>query len=482
MTDVDQWKCASFKQEEDHSEATDALLERINATAIPVLLRSTNSSLDDLVNELLALEKMARLGGDALSAKRLVVEILRIYRVHGDHEKMLDTLETLMRKRGQTKQSQGAMIAECGVLLTEGNLSREQRRIVLERVVHLTDSRIHVELEHVRFAIDLAKLMEDDGEKRAACDLLSGLHVETVTNMPRVEKLDALNRLIRLCLELEDYELARLVSRRINHRALSRPGALQAKLKYFELMREYFAQRRSYFHVARCWYETFLSETDETACVSALRSMAVHYLIAEHSSPKELEDHAECAAFSPATKFADRTAAIQGITTTLRKRLEENPQLQYLLEKFTSIELIRERVADDVEALCINHPQLAGFPERQALLRSRCSEHDLLVISRFYRRLRLVRLAELVGLTPQHTEEFLMMMVASRTLYAKIDRVDGLVVFEANKNANDVVTAWDEAVGRSVALLDKVSHLIVKERMLHNITLAQLQQSGATAS
>nr|CCC93376.1 putative 19S proteasome regulatory subunit [Trypanosoma congolense IL3000] len=472
MTDVDQWKCASFKQEEDHSKETDDLLERINATSIPVLLRSTTKSLDDFVNELLALEKVARLGGDTLSAKRLVVEVLRIYRAQGGHKKMLDTLETLMRKRGQSKQSQSAMIAECGVLLAEGDLSPEQRRGVLERVVYLTESRIHVELEHVRFAIDLAKLMEDSGEKRAACDLLNGLHVETITNMPRVEKLDALNRLIRLCLELQDYELARLVSRRINHRGLSRPGTLQAKLKYFELMREYFAHRRSYFHVARCWHETYLSEPSEEARVAALSSMAVHYLIAEHSSASELEEQAECAAFSPSTKFADRRAAIEGINTSLQKQLEENPQLLFLLKKFTSVGLIRERVTRDVEMLCANHPQLAAFPDRQQLLRSRCSEHDILVIARFYRRLRLDRLAELVGLTPQHTEEFLMAMVALRTLYAKIDRVDGLVVFEANKNASEVVMAWDDAVERSVALLDKVSHLIVKERMLYNMRKA----------
>ncbi|KAG8342408.1 proteasome regulatory non-ATP-ase subunit 5 [Trypanosoma vivax] len=470
MNDVDQWRCASFKQEEDRSAETDALLERINATTIPVLLRSTNSTLDELVQELLALEKASRLGGDCLSAKRLVVEVLRIYRVCGDHAKMLDMLESLMRKRGQTKQSQVAMMAECGIVLTEGYLSTQERRTVLERVVHLTESRMHVELEHCRFAIDLVKLMEEAGEKRAACDLLATLHVETVINMPRVEKLDALNRLIRLCLELMDYDQVRLVSCRIHHRALSRPEALQAKLTYFELMRRYYEHRRSYFHVARCWYETFLSETREDLQLEALSNMAVHYLIAEHSGEKELEEFAECAAFSPATKFAGRSAAISGITNSLQKRLECIQQLQYILQKFTSIELIREQVAGDVEVLCANHPQLSAYPERQVLLRSRCSEHDLLVIARFYRRLRLERLAELVGLSLQHTEEFIMMMVTCRTLYAKIDRVDGLVVFEAKEKATEVVSAWNVSVERSVALLDKVSHLIVKERMLHGIS------------
>ncbi|KEG12790.1 proteasome regulatory non-ATPase subunit 5 [Trypanosoma grayi] len=480
MEDVDKWRGASFKQVENHSEAVDALLERVNATTIPVLLRSSNKSLDDLVSELLALEKTARLGGDAISAKRLVVEVIRVYRVQGDYTKMLELLEMLMRKRGQTKQAQSAMIAECAVVLTDAALPQERRREVLERVVHVTESKIHVELEHVRFAIELATLVEAEGQKRAACDLLSGLHVETVTNMPRVEKLDALNRLLRLCLELKDYEHAPLVSRRINYRALARPETREARLTYFALMRRYFDHRRSYFNVARCWYETYLAETNDDAKLAALSSMAVHYLIAEHATAKELDDLAECAAFAPATKFADRSAAIRGITAALQKQLEDISQVQYLLQRFTSIELIRDRVAGDVETLCANHPQLAEYPERQQLLRSRCSEHDLLVISRFYRRLRLVRLAQLVGLTPEHTEEFLMMMVASKTLYAKIDRVDGLVVFEAKKNAPEVINGWNEAVERSVALLDKASHLIVKERMLHNIAKSQAQRAAAS--
>ncbi|KAH9597634.1 Proteasome component (PCI) domain [Trypanosoma melophagium] len=479
MTDVDEWRGASFKQQEDHSEATNALLERINADTIPVVMRATNKSLDDIVGELLALEKVARLAGDGISTKRLVVEVIRVYRAHGDCAKMLDMLEMLMRKRGQTKQAQSAMIAECAVLLSDGSLPQERRREVLERIVHVTESKIHVELEHVRFAIDLAKLMEAEGQKRAACDLLDGLHIETITNMPRVEKLEALNRHIRLCLELEDYEHTPLVSRRINYRALARPETLAAKLTYFDLMRCYYAQRRSYFNVARCWYETYLAETSEEKRLAALSSMAVHYLIAEHAPANALEDLAECTAFSPATRFADRTAAIRGIATRLQHALEEVPQLHFLLREFTSIALIRERVAAEVAQLCATHTELAAHPDRQELLRSRCSEHDLLVIARFYTRLPLQRLAQLVGLTPEHTEEFLMMMVAAKTLYAKMDRVDGLVVFEAAKNAAEVINGWNAAVERSVGLLDKASHLIVKERMLHNMALARAQKTEA---
>lgn len=466
----EKWQGASFKKAEDYSKETAALLERVNATTIPALLRSSNQSVDDLVEEILVLEKIARLGDDTASNKKLAVEALRIYRVQGNLDKMLETLDTLMKKRAQTKQVQGAMIEECAVVLKDGSLtSKEKEQEVLERLAYVTDNKIHVELEHARFTIDLAKLHEDAGRKKSACEMLRGLHIETITNMPRLEKLDALNQQIRLCLELEDYEHTPLVSRKINHRALGRDEAVSQKLVYFTLMRQYYAKKGSYFNVARCWYETYLTVKDTDEKLAALSNLVVLYLISEHASPKEIEDMAECCAFSPATKMPDRVTALTEVAEKLRSDLEDLPQIDFVLRRFNSIDLIREKIASNVGDLCASHPELAPYPDRQVLLNNRSSEHDLMVVSRFYTRLPIARLAELVGLTPEHTESFIMAMVTNKTLYAKMDRVDGLVVFEARKNTTEVMTSWNEAVGRTVSLLDKASHLITKERMLHNI-------------
>lgn len=464
------WQGASFKLAEDYSAATEELLKRVNATTIPALLRSTNKSVDDLVDELLVLEKTARLGDDVPSNQKLAVEALRIYRTQGNNAKMLETLDALMKKRAQTKQVQCAMIAECAVVLKDGSLVDKDKEVeVLERLAHVTDNKIHVELEHARFTIELSRLHEAAGRKRPACEMLRGLHIETITNMPRLEKLDALNQQIRLCLELEDYEHAPMVSRKINHRALGREEAVSQKLSYFALMRVYYTNKRSHFNVARCWYETYLTLKDgDDAKPAALSNLVVHYLVSEHAAPKEIEDLAECTAFSPATKMADRVAALTEVADKLASDLVDLPQVDFVLRRFNSIDLIREKIAPAVRELCATHPELAPYPARQELLNNRSSEHDLMVVSRFYSRLPLTRLAELVGLTPDHTESFIMAMVTNGTLYAKMDRVDGLVVFEARKNTSEVMASWNDGVTCTVNLLDKASHLITKERMLHN--------------
>lgn len=509
--DVDQeWRGASFKEEEDYSKEVDAALQKFNATTAPVLLRSsaaagkagslftsapsasTSSSesltssgdqekqkaaiVQELLDPLFVLEKQSRLGSDVLSCKRVATEIIKIYRTLGLYDSMLSLMLTLMKKRAQSKPVQAAIVEECAVVLTNGTVAPTgvRREEVLERLAYSTENKIHVELQHARFTAELAKVHEAKGQKQKASEMLSALQVETITTMPRVEKLEILNMQIRLALELDFPELIPSLSRKISYRALARDEASAQKLHYFDLMRAFYTKNESYFHVGRCWLETFFSlssATDER--IQALRRAVVFLLIADYSTAKQLEDGGEFTAFSPDTRFADRASALTDLCERFRSDLEDIPLYHSLVKRFNSIVLVREKVMEEVERVCATDDALKEFPSRQELLRSRCSEHDLIVVSTFYTRVPIARLAELVGLSNAHTELFLMNLVGNGTLFAKMDRVDGLVEFEAKKKALEVVEYWSEAVERSVSLLDEVSHLITKERMLANVQRLQ---------
>lgn len=490
--DDKEWKGASFKDEEDYSKEATEALAKLNATTAPVLLRarggaskattSSSGSQDDaavvaavreLLEPLFALEKVARLGGDTLSCQRVAVEILKIHRALKLYDTMMSVMLDLMKRRAQSKQVQAAMVLECAEVLKEPSLASGDPRVeVLERLAYATENKIHVELQHARFTAELACLHEAKGQKQKSLDMLSSLQVETITTMPRVEKLHILNTQIRLSLELDSVELIPTMSRKISHKALRREETLAEKLSYFHLMKDYFIIQQSYFHVGRCWLEIFLSlhtETQAAAKIQALRTAVIFYLIADYSTEKQLADKGECAAFSPETFFVDRAAALQGLCERFKSDLEDIPQLHTLVKRFNSIVLVRDKVKEEVERVCGTLPELQTFPDRQELLRNRCSEHDLVVVSTFYTRVPIQRLAELVGLTVEHTERFIMDMVANQTLYAKMDRVEGLVEFEARRNTAEVVEYWNDAVERCVSLLDDASHLIAKERMLVNV-------------
>lgn len=468
----DEWKGANFKQVEDHSKETAELLEKINATTIPVLLRGTTRTLEEYVDEVLSLEKSARLGGDVLSTQKLAVEAIRLYRVQGEHDKMAELLESLMKRRAQTKQVQSAMVAEASVVLQDESITPSVRQQVLQRLTVVTEGKIHVELEHARFSMQLADIIESEGRKREACDILQSLQVETITNMPRLEKLSCLNRQIALCLELGDFLHAPMISRKINHRALSRPDTKEIKLRYFELMRKYYENSEQHLLIARCWYETMQTTDNDDLKLASLSNMVILSLISEHLTAKEVEDAAECTAFSPQTKLSDREAALKTILDM--KRVEHELQSIYsIAAAFGSVELIRTRIATELELLCDKHPMLAEKEDRQTHFRNRASEHDLLVVARYYSRVKIERLSQLVGLSQEHTERFIMTLVSNKSIYAKIDRIDGLVVFQRAKQCADVIKQWNEEVEKCVTLVDRAAHLVVKERMLHNLPLVQ---------
>lgn len=506
------WKSGSFKQVEDHSQATDALLNRINATSVPVLLRGTNATLDTLLEELSALEKIARLTGDVLSTQRLAVEIVKILRVHGGAtatEKMMETAESLMKKRGQTKQVQSAIVTEAARALrgavagvtsdvnavaedatTSSSspplpldvVSDESERNLLQKLIAITEGRIHVELEHARFVAQYARIVEEHDQRlREASDLLRGLQVETITNMPRLEKLGLLNKQLELALAMDDIMYIPMIARKVTHRALNRPDSYQRKLSYMAAMRQYYTLKKFPLLIGRCWletYQTYRSMKSELAleeypeAVAALTNAVVMILVAAHATVKEVGDEAECTAFAPTSQMADRDDAIRMLRSTMANELEHStPLLWRLVVGFHGMDLLRHEAHALIGQLQATQPLLSAELVEQ--LRQRASEHDILVVAKYYSRVKISRLSELVQLSLEKTEAFLMSLVTSQLLYARIDRIDGAIVFQKKLEVADVVGKWSEEQGRCMELLDRATHLIVKERMLHNLPLEQ---------
>ena len=69
----------------------------------------------------------------------------------------------------------------------------------------------------------------------------------------------------------------------------------------------------------------------------------------------------------------------------------------------------------------------------------------------------------------QESEEFLSNLVTSKTVYAKIDRPSGIVTFRPVKDANDILNEWSHSITDLMSLINKATHLITKEQMVHQL-------------
>lgn len=69
----------------------------------------------------------------------------------------------------------------------------------------------------------------------------------------------------------------------------------------------------------------------------------------------------------------------------------------------------------------------------------------------------------------QETEEFLSNLVVSKTVQAKIDRLDGIINFQQQKDPNDILNDWSHNINSLMQLVNKTNHLITKEEMVHKL-------------
>ncbi len=91
------------------------------------------------------------------------------------------------------------------------------------------------------------------------------------------------------------------------------------------------------------------------------------------------------------------------------------------------------------------------------------------VMAKYYTRIYTKRMANLLDLTEDETEEFLSNLVINKTITGKIDRLTGIVTFESEKNPNDILNDWSHNIGKLMLSINKTTHLINKEEMVHAV-------------
>ena len=80
----------------------------------------------------------------------------------------------------------------------------------------------------------------------------------------------------------------------------------------------------------------------------------------------------------------------------------------------------------------IAYPSIAD-EQRHKDLRLRVTEHSVMVVAKYYTRVTIKRLSELLDLPAADAEKQLSELVVSKAICAKVDRPSGLIVFGKRK-------------------------------------------------
>jgi 26S proteasome regulatory subunit N5 len=142
----------------------------------------------------------------------------------------------------------------------------------------------------------------------------------------------------------------------------------------------------------------------------------------------------------------------------------------FLTQEVTGVQTLLARYEQEMRA----QADIFGGTEGQARqedFKKRVTEHNLMVIAKYYSRLSLERLSKLLSLPVDDAEEHLANLVIKQAIKAKIDRPAGVVYFTPARGPVQVLDRWAENISKLLGLVETTCQKIQKESMQHNVPI-----------
>lgn len=434
---------APIKAEKDYTE----ILEK-EFPDIDILAKNDyHSALD----KLLVLEKKTRQASDLSSSKKVLVKIVDLLVEKDDWDMLDEQLTLLSKKHGQLKLSIQIMVQKIMEHL-QGLKDVDTKIKAIETIRTVTENKIFAEVERARVTRELTHIRKSQGKIDEATDLLCELQVETYGSMDMFEKIEFILEQMELSILKGDFSQATVLSRKILKKTFKNQKYESLKLEYYKLLIKIGLHKSDYLEVAQYFqeiYNTGSVKTNEPEWKSAL-SHIVYFLV-----------------LSPYDNLQNDLIHKLQLDNNLKKlEVQES-----LVKLFTTPELMRWPIVKENYTPVLNKDDVAfGSNEKHwEDLRKRVIEHNLRVISKYYTRITLPRLNELLDLTETETENFISNLVNQGVIYAKINRPEKIVNFDKPKNSSELLNEWSQNVDQLLEHIETIGHLITKEEILHGL-------------
>jgi len=451
------------KQEKDFTKEVDDLLPQADAL-------SKSGKVQEALDKVLAQEKLTRNAADLKSTTRLAKAAIQYCYDARDYPLLNSTILLLSKKHGQLKAAIQAFVE-----LTISWLEDVKKRDGLDRWLELletlrtvTEGKIFLETPRARVTLLLALHHEQQvlsgaakdskATLQTASDLLSDLQVETYSSMERREKTEFILEQMRLLIKVarskdadkgkkdakdalsggeNEWVKVRVGGRKVNEEFLKAKENEDLKLRYYDMMIQYSLQHDAYLDVAKhyqkVWETPTIKEDVDDKGRAALEHIVYYVVLAPYDNEQSDMLH---------HLYVDPALA----------KLE----LQYnLVKSFVTEEIMRWPGIEGIYGAALRKTPVFSPENRWKDLQTRVVEHNIRVVSKYYSRITVDRLAALLDLSTKETEEVLSRLVVSATIWARIDRPAGIIDFRKPRNTEDVMNDWSSDMQKLLSLVEK---------------------------
>eukprot|EP01125_Pyxidicula_operculata_P002142 TRINITY_DN12080_c0_g1_i1.p1 TRINITY_DN12080_c0_g1~~TRINITY_DN12080_c0_g1_i1.p1 ORF type:complete len:446 (-),score=123.86 TRINITY_DN12080_c0_g1_i1:9-1346(-) len=435
---------------EDNKKKVEDFSDLVNEK-IPVYeALAKQGNFGEALEQLLALEKKTRQGGDSPSSGKVLVSIAKVCHDRKELKALNEQIVQLSKRRGLLKEAFKKMVIQCSEFLD--GLPYDEKMELMDTLIQVTEGKMFVEKQRARLTLKLALIREKEGKIAEAAKILQEVQVETFGDMKKKEKTEYILEQMRLCLAKRDYIRTQIISKKINPKVLAEPEMQELKVKFNSQMIEYYLNDRKHLEIAKCYhqiYNTPIIQKEEEKLLEALKYIVLYVVLAEHNNEQ--------------SDFSHRLS--------LDVNLTKVPVYKDLLTKFLTNEVMNlNQLKSTYQPVLELLAPFKNGEENQRLWKDfslRVIEHNLRVVSLYYTRITTSRLSQLLSLSTDETEKYLCDLVVKGSIYARIDRPKGTISFKKNQSPNDVLNKWSSDIDSLLRIVENTCHLIQRENMVH---------------
>lgn len=420
-----------------------------------------SGQLSEALSLLGALEKKCRVGNDNASLVRVCETSLKLCYANKDddasHEALIHTLQSLSTRRSQKTVAIRALVQTAlpwcirdtyTPLPVNSVAEKNKRDLLVKTLLDITEGKIFLERERAQFTRALATIKEEEGDVAAAADILQDVHVETFGTLSKRDKVEFILEQMRLTLAKKDFVRAHIVANKISRKHLQEETMEEYKVKFFSLMTIYHrAHKQEAFELAKDYHSIYstphiLNQVDKWK--EALKATVVFLALSPYGNEQQ--------------DMMNRIA--------LDTNLQQIPSFKACIQLFLKKEIIHYPMPFQAELEQV--PQFLYddlAPHWHQMFHKRIIQHNIRVVSTYYKQIRLERCAQLLQLEPAQLEQEIASMVSDGSIYAKMDRPRGIVRFSAPKSPEAILSDWAADIEKMLHLVETTSHLINKENM-----------------
>ena len=420
-------------------------------------------------------EKVTRLEGEFEKNKSICVKIFSILQKRNDFQNFLKIFEYLTQRRNQSRESIIYMVKNCLNEILPNLKNHKDSTDLLQTIIKVTEGKIFVEYEYSQAIRKMTEIYLMNNKIVEAAKLIQDVQIEAFGSLENDYKVDYILFQMQVLLEKGDYVRTLIVSNKIKRNHLDDDGFELLKIRFFQLMIEYFMHEKKYIDVSKSYktlYDFVKSINDKLIDIEKNNKEIKPKIIEnylkinkENDLKKLFENYVLFLSICPPE--LETKNMLNELIIKYKKELDKDENILYIVEK---------RLSDDIILIDNNlfnkykdYEIFKKNPDLIKLFRKHWIQHDLSLFEKFFAKIHVKRINDMTLVPVDEIEKEIADMVVNNYIYAKINRIEKIVNFRKKTDYHDVLDNFNYDMDNMLKKIEETCHLINKEYLKYNI-------------